>query len=168
MCVRSPIANRLGLLLLLALPAACAHAATTTDGVAAVYENQRGDQIVIAANSIAIGGVIHPLTDCSDAAFFCATSDVGFSISFPRHCPGFAWIPDDGPMQLESIWPHGGGARYVTRGGSPFIYDWQNSYGLVTLVYDPQSNFADRMTPYPRGTPAIYERKSGPPLFACR
>jgi hypothetical protein len=167
MSVNLRTVNKAGLLLSLALTAACAHGAGTPTGTVSVYENQRGERIVITPGTIAIGGAVHPLADCSDVAFFCATSDVGFRISFPRHCPDFAWIPEDGPMQLESIWPHGGGARYITRGGSPFIYDWQNNFGLVTLVYDPRSDFAVHGTRYPRGTPAIYEHKSGPRPFAC-
>lgn len=168
MSARSRIVNRTGLLLFLGLTAACAHGAGSPTGIATVYENQRGERIVITPGTIVIGTTVHSLTDCSDAEFFCAASDeIGFRISFPRRCPGLAWIPEDGPMQIESLWPHGGGARYVSRGGSPFIYDWQNNYGLVMLVYDPGSNFAVRGARFPRGTPAVYEHKSGPRPFAC-
>jgi hypothetical protein len=168
MSAGSPIANRTSLLLSLALTTACVHDAGAPAGAASVYQTRQGERIVITPSTIAIGTAVHPLVDCSDAETFCAASDeIGFRIFVPRRCPGFAWIPEDGPMQLESIWPHGGGARYVTRGGSPFIYDWQNNYGLVMLVYDPGSDFAVRGARYPRGTPALYEHKSGPRPFAC-
>lgn len=168
MSVRSRFVNKLGFLSSLTMIAACVHGAAVPAGAASVYENRQGDRIIIAPGTITIGTAVHPLADCSDADTFCAASaEVGFRISFPRHCPGFVWIPGDGPMQLESIFPHGGGARYATRGGSPFVYVWQNNHGLVMLVYDPRSDFADPTTRYPLGTPAVYEHKSGPRLFAC-
>jgi hypothetical protein len=161
--------KRLGFLLSLALTA-CAHGAGASADSASVYESRQGERIAIAPGTITICTVVHPLTDCSDAEFFCAASEeIGFRISFPRRCPGFVWLPESGrPMQLLSIFPHGGGARYTTRGGSPFVYVWQNNYGLVMLVYDPRTDFAAHPNADPSHGPTVYERKSGPRLFACR
>ena len=165
----SRIANRAGLLLSLALTAACVHGASPPAGAVSVYENQRGERIVITPRTIAIGTTLHPLIDCSNAEFFCAASEeIRFHIAFPRHCPDFVWSPREGPMQLLSMWPHGGGGRYATRGGSPFVYVWQNNYGLVMLVHDPRTDFAAHPNADPIEGPNVYERKSGPRLFACR
>jgi hypothetical protein len=69
---------------------------------------------------------------------------------------------------MLSMWPHGGGARYTNRSGSPFVYDWQNHYGLVMIVHDPHTDFAAHPNADPVEGPSVYERKSGPRLFACR
>jgi hypothetical protein len=168
MSVRSPAANRAAFFLALALIAACAQASRPSAGTASVYENHRRQRIVLTPNAITIGGVAHPLTDCSDADFFCATSDIGFRISFPRRCPDFVWDAEGGPMQLLSMWPHGGAGRYATRGGSPFVYIWQNGYGLTALVYDPSTDFAAHPAEDRIGRPDLYEHKSGPRPFGCR
>lgn len=167
MSVRSRAANRLALLLLLAVPAACAHGAKPAGGKT-VYENERGERIVVAPGTITIAGVAHPLIDCSDAEWICASSDNGFRISFPRKCPSVAWLAESGPMTMLSMWPHGGGGRYASRGSSHFVYDWQNEYGIRSITYDPRTNFAANSTDDPGGGPTSYEKKSGPRLFACR
>lgn len=56
MSVRSRVANEMGLLLSLALTAACAHGAAAPAATPTIYENARGERIVIAPGSIAIGG----------------------------------------------------------------------------------------------------------------
>jgi hypothetical protein len=167
MPARSRAANRLSLLLLLALQASCAHGAKPAVG-AAVFKNERGERIVIGLDAITIAGVTHPLTDCSDAEWICASSDIGFRVSFPRKCPGFAWLAQEGRMTMLSMWPHGGGGRYASRDSSHFVYQWQNRYGLTGLVYDPKTNFAAPGSDDPLGGPTSYEKKSGPRLFACR
>jgi hypothetical protein len=157
------------LLLSAALNAACAHGAAVPGRLASVYETRQGQRIVITPRSITIGTAVHSLTDCSDADTFCATSqEIGFRISFPRQCPGFVWSPEArSPMQLLSFFPHGGGARYTTHGGSPFVYVWQNSYGLVMLVYDPSADFSAHPAGDPSEGPTVYQHVSGPRPFAC-
>jgi hypothetical protein len=168
MSVRSRVVIGMSVLLSSALTS-CAHVAGAPANVASVYESRRGERIVITPDTIAIGTSVHPLTDCSDADSFCATSEeIGFRISFPRRCPGFVWLPESGgAMQMLSLFPHGGGARYTNRGGSPFVYVWQNNYGLVMLVYDPRTDFGAHPNADPAEGPAVYQRKSGPRLFTC-
>jgi hypothetical protein len=167
MSVRLQAATRLPLLLLLALPVACAHGAKPAAGTA-VFKNERGEKIVIAPGTITVAGITHPLTDCSDAEWICASSDIGFRISFPRKCHAFAWLPEAGPMTMLSMWPHRGGGRYTSRGGPHFVYDWQNEYGIRSIVYDPRTDFAANPSDDRIGGPTSYEKKSGPRLFACR
>lgn len=175
MSVRSRAANRLRLplllpllpLLLLAVPAACAHGARPA-AKAAVYENARGERIVVGPAAITIAGVAYRLTDCSDSQWVCASSDIGFRVSFPRRCPDIAWLAEAGPMKMLSMWPHGGGGRYASRDGAHFIYDWQNRYGIRSIIYDPRTDFAADPSDDRFDGGAVYEKKSGPPLFACR
>jgi hypothetical protein len=169
MSARLRIVKGAGLLLSIGLTAACVHDVGSPARAATVYETRQGQRIAITPNAIAVGTAVHALTDCSDAENFCAASDeIGFRISFPRRCPGFVWFPESsGSMQMLSLFPHGGGARYTNRGGAPFVYVWQNNYGLVMLVYDPRTDFAARPNADPAEGPTVYQHKSGPRLFTC-
>jgi hypothetical protein len=151
----------------LLLASSCAHAAATGRSAGTVYESAGGDRIVITRNSITLGGVSYPLADCSDASSVCASSDVGFHVSFPSACLSGTWFPAAGPMRWTSGFPHSEGGRYINRGRSIFLYDWDAKYGLVSFVYDPAKDFAALPPDYTHDGPTVYYRKSGPALFAC-
>ena len=154
--------------LALTLAAACAYGAASTAEKTAVYENQQGSRITLSANAIIIGRTAHALTDCSDATYFCVTSEVGFRVSFPRLCPPGTWFPEGGPMQWSSGFPHSAGSRYLNRDHSHFIYDWEPQHGLISFVYDANRDFAQLPANYAHNGPTVYYHSSGPRMFACQ
>jgi hypothetical protein len=115
-----------------------------------------------------IDGVAQPLVDCSDAENICLRRASGFHASFPRTCPDQrSWFPDSGPMRWAMGSPHSYGGWYVNREKSPFVYVWEQQYGLSLLLYDPEKDFSSLTSVFTHEGPTAYYWQSGPHLFAC-
>lgn len=167
MSARRRSATKLLISLALAFAAGCAHGGESRGGTAAVYENGQGARIILSPDAITIGGVAHPLTDCSDADHVCRTSDVGFHVSFPRRCPAGSWFAEEGPMKyIGGIGTYFIG-RYVNRDHSSFEYHWEPRNGLVAFFHDPARDFAALPPNYARSGQTVSYRRSGPRIFAC-
>lgn len=134
------------------------------------YVSTAGHHVItIGWRAMTIDGVRYPLVDCADEALFCLKGGPGFHASFPKTCPDQAtWFPHSGPMRWTSGNPHSFGGRYVNRKKSPFAYDWEQTYGLNSLLYDPDKDFSALPSVFTSDGPTAYYYQSGPKLFACR
>jgi hypothetical protein len=168
MSAQSQPVNKLSLLALILVSGGCV-GATIKPEQTTVYKSQTGEHSIrISDRRITIDGTEYPITDCSDQTSNCRSSPVGLLMRFPKKCPRLTWLPSSGVMSEMVGFPHSHGARYVNREPSNFAYDWDQKYGVVSIVFDRNKRFSAESDDSVHDGPTVFYKEKGLSLLACQ